>query len=400
MPPDKYRWTILILSYLCMLGYAFSMQALPPVLPLVIHDMKLMHAEAGSLMSFFALPAIFLSIFAGLFADRWGSHHTGVAALILIIAGISIFAFSTSFPVAGAGRIIAGMGAVTISIVSAQLISQWFRGKGLGMAMGIFNTAMPVGTIICFTTFGKLGEMVGWRIPILISAALGAMGLIAFLILYKAAPEPASTNTVERAIKTGFLRSFLTIGISIWLVGLCWMWFNSAVISFSTFAPDFFVSKGYSISNAGLLASFLMWGSLGLSPAIGYLVDRFDRRELFIGIGGIIIALAIWLVMDASHVLIPMIVMAVAVAFVPTPIFSFPSKILKDENLGLGFGIISMLSSIGIFFAPFVTGLLRDQTGSYRMSFIFLTILSLLITVTAVVLMTQTRRGARIPVDH
>jgi MFS family permease len=400
MPPDKYRWTILILSYLCMLGYAFSMQALPPVLPLVIHDMKLMHAEAGSLMSFFALPAIFLSIFAGLFADRWGSHHTGVAALILIIAGISIFAFSTSFPVAGAGRIIAGMGAVTISIVSAQLISQWFRGKGLGMAMGIFNTAMPVGTIICFTTFGKLGEMVGWRIPILISAALGAMGLIAFLILYKAAPEPASTNTVERAIKTGFLRSFLTIGISIWLVGLCWMWFNSAVISFSTFAPDFFVSKGYSISNAGLLASFLMWGSLGLSPAIGYLVDRFDRRELFIGIGGIIIALAIWLVMDASHVLIPMIVMAVAVAFVPTPIFSFPSKILKDENLGLGFGIISMLSSIGIFFAPFVTGLLRDQTGSYRMSFIFLTILSLLITVTAVVLMTQTRRGARIPVDR
>ncbi|MFQ6067592.1 MAG: MFS transporter, partial [bacterium] len=163
--------------------------------------------------------------------------------------------------------------------MAAQMLSQWFRGRGIGTAMGIFNTAMPVGTIICFTTFGRLGESLGWRVPIFITVMIGVVGLIAFLILYKPAPSLSQKITPEKKEKvTGLFLSLLKVGISIWLVGFCWMWFNAATISFSTFAPDFFVSKGYSIGFAGFLASLLMWGSLGLSPVIGHLVDKVNNN--------------------------------------------------------------------------------------------------------------------------
>ncbi len=89
-----------------------------------------------------------------------------------------------------------------------------------------------------------------------------------------------------------------------------------------------------------------------------------------------------------------MVVMAVAVAFIPTPVFSLQSKILKTENLGLGFGILSMVSSIGAFFGPYMAGLVRDKTGSYEMSFIFLSILAMLVTVTAIILRVKIRRGS------
>jgi len=112
-------------------------------------------------MSLFALPAIFLSILAGLLSDHWGPFKTGVISLILVIIGTLIFAVSSTLLYAGLGRVIAGVGAATISIVAAQILSQWFRGRELGTAMGIYNTAMPVGTIICFTTFGGLGESLG-----------------------------------------------------------------------------------------------------------------------------------------------------------------------------------------------------------------------------------------------
>lgn len=394
MPASRYRWVILILSYLCMLVFAFTLQSLPPILTLIIEELKLTHAEAGLLMSLFSLPAIFLAILAGLLSDRWGPFKTGVISLVLVITATLLFAVSDTFLYAGLGRVIAGIGAVTISIIAAQMLSQWFRGRQIGTAMGIYNTAMPVGTIICFTTFGRLGESLGWRMPIFITALIGVVGLIAFLLLYKPAPNPPQKISLGKEEKaTGLFSSLPKVGVLIWLVAFCWMWFNAATISFSTFAPDFFMSKGYSIGFAGFLASLVMWGALGLSPVIGYLVDKVNNNDVFIGVGGVIMATAIYLVTRSTDFLFPMVVMAVAVAFIPAPVFSFPSKILQPENLGLGFGILSTVSGVGMFFGPYMAGLVRDKTGSYEISFIFLSILALLVTLTAIILRIKMRRG-------
>ena len=46
---NKYRWIILILAYLCMLGFAFTLQSIPPVLPLIIRGLELTHGQAGLL---------------------------------------------------------------------------------------------------------------------------------------------------------------------------------------------------------------------------------------------------------------------------------------------------------------------------------------------------------------
>jgi len=394
MPASRYRWVILILSYLCMLVFAFTLQSLPPILTLIIEELKLTHAEAGLLMSLFSLPAIFLAILAGLLSDRWGPFKTGVIPLVLVITASLLFAVSDTLLYAGLGRVIAGIGAVTISIIAAQMLSQWFRGRQIGTAMGIYNTAMPVGTIICFTTFGRLGESLGWRMPIFITALIGVVGLIAFLLLYKPAPNPPQKISLDKEEKaTGLFSSLSKVGVLIWLVAFCWMWFNAATISFSTFAPDFFMSKGYSIGFAGFLASLVMWGALGLSPVIGYLVDKVNNNDVFIGVGGVIMATAIYLVTRSTDFLFPMVVMAVAVAFIPAPVFSFPSKILQPENLGLGFGILSTVSGVGMFFGPYMAGLVRDKTGSYEISFIFLSILALLVTLTAIILRIKMRRG-------
>jgi MFS-type transporter involved in bile tolerance (Atg22 family) len=87
-----------------------------------------------------------------------------------------------------------------------------------------------------------------------------------------------------------------------------------------------------------------------------------------------------------------MILMAIAVALVPAPVFSSPSRILEPKNLGLGFGILAMASGTGMFFGPYIAGFVRDKTGSYETSFIFLSILALLTTVTALILRVRTKR--------
>jgi len=379
----KYRWVILFMVYICMLVFAFTLQFLPPILPTIIANFKLSHTQAGLLMSLFTLPSIFLAILAGLLSDRWGAFKVGLISFFLVTTGTLIFALSRTFVLAGIGRIIAGSGAVTLTIVAARILSRWFQGREVGSAMGIYNTAMPVGSMICFSTFGKLAAGQGWRMPVFITVAVSFLGLVVFLFLYRAAPEyPQKDAQNKPEGKTIFSDVFYIAGL-VWMAALCWFLFNAAVISFSTFAPDFFISKGETIGHAGFLTSLLMWGSLILSPVIGRFIDKFNSYGIFIGAGGFILAISLVFVSKTTSFFPPMAVMAVAVAFVPTPVFSYLSKNLPSKDLGLGFGILGMVSGIGMFFGPYLSGLIRDKTGSYETVFLFLAALSLLITAAA-----------------
>lgn len=392
-PETKYRWVILFMVYICMLVFAFTLQFLPPILPTLIVNFNLSHAQAGLLMSLFTLPAIFLAILAGLLSDRWGTYKVGLISLLIVIAGTLTFALSRTFVLAGIGRTIAGAGAVTLTIVAAKILSQWFHGREVGSAMGIYNTAMPVGSIICFSTFGKLAAQSGWRMPVFITAAVSLLGLTTFLILFRSAPDLSQREAQSKQDGRTIFSNVLHIAGLVWMVALCWLLFNAAVISFSTFAPDFFVSKGKTIGYAGFLTSLLMWGSLVLSPVIGRLIDKFNSNGIFIGVGGSMLAVSLVFVSRATSFIPPMAVMAVAVAFVPTPVFSYLSKNLPPKDLGVGFGILGMVSGIGMFFGPTLSGLIRDKTGSYEMTFLFLAALSLLITAAAVIFQIRAKKA-------
>ena len=99
----KRRWVMLGVAYLCVLVYAALLQSVPPVLSLVMDELRLSHAQGGLLMSLFALPGIFISIPAGLLADRYGQRTIGLAALGLTVAGTVIFATGSSLPILAAG---------------------------------------------------------------------------------------------------------------------------------------------------------------------------------------------------------------------------------------------------------------------------------------------------------
>jgi MFS family permease len=366
--------------------FAFTLQSLPPVLPLIIKELNLTHAQAGLLMSLFTFPSIFLAILAGILSDRLGAFKVGFASLTLVIVGTLFIALSQSFAIVALGRLVAGTGAATISIVAAKTLSHWFQGREIGSAMGIYNTAMPVGTIICFTTFGRLGESLGWRVPVFISLLVSILGFTAFLLLYKRAPNTPQTKPHQNQEKDSFRTSLVHVVNINWLVALCWLWFNAATIAFFTFGPDFYVSQGSTISYAGFLTSLLMWGSLCLSPIIGRLIDKFNSNGIFIGVGGLMLSVALFLVPKSTSFLSPVIVTAVAAACVPTPVFSFLSKYTPPKDLGLGFGILGTVSGIGMFFGPYISGLIRDNTGSYEKTFLFMSVVAILIPATAVML--------------
>jgi len=377
MGKESYRWVILGIVYLSILAFTLIFQSIPPILPFILSELHLTYAQSGLLMSFFALPGIFVSLLGGFLADRYGMKPLGTGCFLLMIGGTLLIGLGVNLQILGLGRIIAGIGGLTLSVFLPKLLSQWFKERELGLAMGIFNTGVPLGSVICFGLFGKMGSLWGWRVPILLTGIYLLITFILFLILYRLPPS----QEMREDKPLGIYKSLNQMGYPIWLVGFSWLWFNAAFVSFATFAPNLFLQKNYTIEQSGLLIGIPLLGSLLFSAPIGYLVDRFKHQELFIGMGAIALAILALFFNFSSSFLFLVILMGIFSAMIPAPIYSLPPEMLKPENVGLGFGVISTCSSIGLFVAPYLVGKAKDLTGSYGWSFILISLFSFLIMV-------------------
>ena len=374
---ENYRWVILTVVYLSILAFTLIFQSIPPILPFILSELHLTYSQSGLLMSLFALPGIFVSLLGGFLADRYGMRPLGTGCFLLMIGGTLLVGLGMNLQILWLGRIIAGIGGFTLSVFLPKLLSQWFKDRELGLAMGIYNTGVPLGSVICFGLFGRMGSLWGWRIPILLTGIYLLITFILFLILYRLPPLREMGENKPLTI----LKSSKEMGWPIWWVGFSWLWFNAAFISFATFAPTLFLQKGYTIEQSGLLIGIPLLGSLLLSAPTGYLVDRFRHQEWLIGIGGVALSILTFSFNFSSSFLLLVISMGIFSAMIPAPIYSLPPEMLKIENVGLGFGVISTCSSIGLFVSPYLVGKAKDLTGSYSWSFILISVFFFLIMI-------------------
>ena len=380
-----YRWVILGIVYLSLLSGAIVFQSIPPILSLLIPDLGLSHTEAGLLMSLFALVAVFLSIPVGLLGDRYGAKSLIASCLGLTVAGTLVVATASSFPVLALGRVIAGAGAMSLFVAGSQLVSQWFAGRELGVASGIYTTALPVGTIVSLSTLGAVASAIGWRSSVLVGAALSAVALVLFVALHR--PAPTIDNHHGNKPEGSPFSGLSHLGPPVWLLGATMTLFTAATISFVTFGPDYFVARGYGLQVAGFLAGFLMLLAPPISPLTGYLLDKLGHEEVIIGVGGLLIAAGIFAISTSAYSpILFLAVISMGNAIIPAPIYALPPRVLKPQYLGIGFGIVSTGTNLGIVVGPYVAGFARDATGSYQLSFYLMALFAMLVAGMATVL--------------
>jgi len=368
------RWHISIGTYLASFTFGLSLQSLPPVLPILIQDLDLTHAEAGLTMSAFALPMVFFSIPVGMLADRQGPRRVGLTAFVVIILGNILAAVSPAFPVLLAGRALAGMGAFALALISPQLISQRFLGRELGLAMGIWNTAFPIATILSLTTMGTVGQVLGWRSPLFIAAAAAAVCLIVFWLTTSSVSAPKEPPQT----KVSFSSRIAGAGAPVWFVGAAWLFFNASTLSFMTFGPDYFQSRGQSAAEAGVMSSIMLWGFV-LAPAVGMLLDRGVRPEALIALGSLGLTIALVVLPLAPTLVVPILLLgAVVNSLIVVSVFALPSTLLRPGLLGLGYGILGTCLNLGTTLGPLVVGAAIDVTGAYTASLWAMALLALL----------------------
>ncbi|MEW6141544.1 MAG: MFS transporter [Chloroflexota bacterium] len=382
----RQRWAVLGIVYLCSLAFAATFQCLPPLLPRIINELNITHAEAGLLMSATSLLGVILCIPAGMLADRYGQRLLIISSLAAILAGQAVFALSGSLPALITGRLLAGAGAMTMTVMLPQLITHWFAGREIGIAMGVFNSGMPLGTIASLNILSLTGEVLGWRPSIWLAAVMPLLALIVFAHLLPKT-KPMMEDTAPLRPHGGILAGIKSAGGQVWVLGAAWLFFNAGAVSFLTFTPDFLRSVGYSPASSGLITSAVMWSSLFISPLCGWLIDRYGRGRAMVAAAATVQCILVFLYPDLfPWALAVTISMGLVQPFIPAPVMALAPQVVRRERLGLGFGIISTCLNLGIIIGPWAAGFVRDFTGSYTASYAMMAFFLLLIMFTMLAL--------------
>ncbi|MDT3251071.1 MFS transporter [Serratia sp. root2] len=175
-------------------------------------------AQAGQLISVFALAyMLFAPLTAWLFGNLNRKHILQIA-LILFIAGNLACAFADSFLQISAGRVLAALGAAAYTPQAAAaavgLVSEKRRGLAISIVYGGMTLAIALG--IPFGTF--LAKLIGWREIFLLIALLGAVSLLGLSLALRAIAAPGKHTLKERlaplrqkAVLTTLLITFFAV---------------------------------------------------------------------------------------------------------------------------------------------------------------------------------------------
>src|SRR5439155_1399922 len=144
------RWVALAIVFVTRTTMGYQFQAIASVGPLIVTDLGLSWAQLGSLIGLYMLPGAFLALPGGMLGQRLGERRTVVASLALMIVGGIITAAAHGYAAALAGRVLAGVGAVLMSVLLAKMVADWFVGGGMSTAMAIMLTScsVPLGGLL------------------------------------------------------------------------------------------------------------------------------------------------------------------------------------------------------------------------------------------------------------
>ena len=396
----SYRWIILALAWRMLFMHAQMLQSIPPIMTTLANDMGLTYTQLGSLMGIGTLASLILAIPGGIWADRHGSRKVILVALLLYVIGISTLALSQDFFAMLIGRFTSGLGAAMLFVVAPMAVSEWFKGREIGLAMGVFNIAVPVGVIFAFNIFGMLVEFNSWRIVIWISALPAVLTMLAALIWFRELPETGNETQVDLGKQINVNHSpgvpiwvlFKNTAPSTWLLSLAFFLYAASVVQVMTIGPAHFEETLGSYGRSDLVASLSMVASIFLSPAIGWLIDFTGRKGLLAYVAAIGSALLMIIIptLGLSPILM-MLTLGIFVAMFLPAYYAYPVDIVKPQQMGFAFGLFSATFGLGIFCGSFMVGYLRDITGNFTGAFFFMALVTL-ITIVPIYFVERGRR--------
>lgn len=352
------RWLALIILTAARASMGFQFQSLASVAPLLVDELGVAYADVGFLIGLYFLPGIVLALPGGLLGQRFGDKRLVVLGLALMTAGGVLAGLAGSYAVLFAGRLLAGIGAILLNVLMAKMITDWFAGREIVLAMAIFLNSFPIGIGLALLTLGWLAEVAGWSAAFHATAVSTCASLVLVIALYR----PHANDGRAGPTGEGERISRQEIGL-VSLAGTIWGLFNGALMITFGFTPILLVDAGMTVGRAGFLVGLATWLVVVSIQVGGIIGERWRRANTLLVVGVSVWGLCLLLLPTADPVAV-LIVLGLFLGLPVGVIMSLPGEVLRPSSRGTGMGVFFTWLYIGMAGLPPVAGWLQDFFAS------------------------------------
>jgi predicted MFS family arabinose efflux permease len=349
------RWIILAVLFTARMAMALQFQTIGSSGPLLVDGLSFTYSDIGTLIGLYLLPGVVIAFPGGMLGQRFGATVV-LGGLLLMAIGGGVTGAGATVGVISLGRLISGTGAVLLNVLLAKMVADWFTDRSLTTAMGILVTSWPLGVGVGLVGGQAVATAFGWPALMYLGAGIALACLVLVWAVYRDPPEApaAGSVTLNGRLNAYELRMAL-------IAGAIWAAYNVGFIVLISFAPEFFVARGYTLAQGSWIVSLLGWFLVPMIVLGGYLTGRVGRPNLFMAAGFIVAALAAAALPITASPVILFIVIAIAAGLPAGPIMALPIEALRPESRAAGMGVYFTCYYAGMAMLPALAGAMRDR---------------------------------------
>ncbi|MCB1511856.1 MAG: MFS transporter [Hyphomicrobiaceae bacterium] len=280
---------LVVLACACFVA-SLSVRVVDPVIPEIARELTVAPATVAMLASAFAVPYALSQPLLGPLGDTIGKALIIKVCLAVLAAALIASALAPNIEMLFAARIVAGAAGGGLIPVALAVVGDRFaieeRQVALSRVLGAMLTAVLVGAI----GSGMIADLFGWRVVLVIAAALTAAALWIALVNLKPRADRARQKFSLERILTGYRTVFQNPRAKICFSAV----FIEGVIVFG-FLPYIAIlleQRGAGgIREAGFVLAGMGAGGVLYTVAVPVLLRRLGGMFNLMRVGGALVAL-------------------------------------------------------------------------------------------------------------
>jgi CP family cyanate transporter-like MFS transporter len=337
-----------------------SMAAVGPLLSAIRADIPLSFSVA-SLLTMLPVMAMGLAMFFGIgISQRLGEQRTVLLSLLIIALATLSRLFIESAPQLIVSAVLAGLGIALIQALMPALIKSRFA-DNVALCMGLYVTSIMGGAAIAASFAPLVMVQTGsWRSGLSIWAILALLALVFWWsqrrqLSSKVTPITGKDSFFSHS-RAWLLAIFFGLGTASYTCVLAWL------------AP-YYVEKGWSEQNAGLLLGFLTAMEVISGLVVPAIANRSrDRRVILMVLLMLIIGGFCGLILSPQRfsLLWPCLLGLGIGGLFPMSLIVSLDHLDNPQRAG---GLTAFVQGIGYLIAglsPLMAGMIRDRLGSFE----------------------------------
>ncbi len=276
-------WAVLAVTYLASICAPLCQFKIPPLASWLFPAFHgaLDAVSFGTLMSAISVIGVILAFPAAFIARKIGLKNVILLSVACLGIGSAVGGISANLELLMVSRLLEGVGIGLIGVAAPSCVTIWFPRKMRGIALGIWTTWVPVGSVLAFNVVPALAIAGGWQLPFFAIAGVCVVAFIAFALVFTM-PQGASADMgVEGSFKDSF--KYLK-NRRIWILGAVFFLFSFATIGImNTYYNTFLETQlGIDAQRAAFLSSLIMAISIVAAPVTGRISDKVPIGHKYI----------------------------------------------------------------------------------------------------------------------